>query len=151
LVLRAISKPSAAATLLAVVALAGCGESAQKKATAQVCSARSDISAQISKLEELPLSASSLTEAKTGFEAMSSDLTKIKGAQGNLAPARKQQVQAATESFESQLTVIVGNLATSFTSGDLEGALKGAKPQLKTALNKLAEEYRRVLGPITCS
>ena len=83
----------AAALLFSALALAGCGESAQEKAEAQVCCARADISKQITTLSDLTLSTTSPTTAKTSFEAISSDLTKISEAQQNLAPARKQELE----------------------------------------------------------
>jgi hypothetical protein len=152
LVFRRISKPLAAVVaLLGVLALAGCGESAQEKAMAQVCAARSDISKQITKLEGLTISSNTLTEAKTGFEAITKDLTKIASEQSALAPARKEQVQSATKTFEAELTSIALGLTSSLASGNIEAELKSAQPQLKSALSKLASDYRQALGPISCS
>jgi hypothetical protein len=151
-VFRLSSKsPAAAAVLIGVLALAGCGESAQEKAMAQVCSARGDISKQISKLAGLTISTHTVTEAKTGFEAIESDLTKIKDAQPKLASARKEQVMSATQSFEGELSGVALSVIASVGSGNLEAALKTAGPQLKSALSKLAGDYKQSLGPISCS
>src|SRR5580693_9244415 len=98
--LRNVRKVTAVvALLLAGLVLAGCGESSQEKAKAQVCSARSDIQKQVNKLSELTLSTSVLSQAKEGLDAIGSDLTKIKEAQPNLEPARKQQIETATHTF----------------------------------------------------
>ncbi len=80
--------PAIIALLLGALVLAGCGESSQEKAKAQVCKAKSDISKQVKMLSELTISTNLLTQAKDGLEAIASDLTTIKDAQPNLAPAR---------------------------------------------------------------
>ena len=140
-----------AALLLSTLVLSACGESSQEKAMAQVCRARSEISKQITKLEGLTISSSTLNEAKTSFEAIASDLTKIKNEQPKLASARKEQVQSATTTFESQINAIASALVSSLTSGNIEAELKKAQPQLKAAVNQLAADYKQALGPITCS
>lgn len=150
--LPVLSKPSAVAALLvSMLALSACGESAQEKALAQVCKARSDISAQITKLEALTLSTNTANEAKAGFEAISKDLTKIKDEQSALAPARREQVQKATDTFESQLSSIAAGLVSSLGSGSIEAQLKNAGPQLKSAFSMLTADYKQALGPISCS
>ena len=136
---------------VAALALAGCGESSEEKANKQVCSARSNISEQITKLQALTISTNTLTEAKDGFEAITKDLTKIKEAQPDLSPARKEQISSATQTFEAQLGSLAGGLATSLTSGNLTSALANAEPKLKAALTQLASDYKQALAPISCS
>ena len=58
-----------------------------------MCAARNEISKQITKLQGLTFSSSTVTEAKAGFEAIGKDLTKIKNEQSALASPRKEQVQ----------------------------------------------------------
>ena len=135
---------SAIAVLFSVLALAGCGESAQEKAQAQVCDARADISKQISTLSSLTLSTSSVTQAKTSLEAIASDLKKIKVAQANLDPARKEQVEAATNTFETQLSSIVSSFSSSLSLTNLE-------TQVKAAVTQLTNSYKQTLAPISCS
>jgi hypothetical protein len=132
------------ASLLGVLALAGCGESSQEKAKAQVCSAKSDISKQVTMLSELTISTNILTQAKDGLEAIGSDLTKIKEAQPNLEPARKQQVEAATHTFEAQVTSIISGFVTN-------PSLSNAEKQLKSSLTQYAKSFEKVLVPINCS
>jgi hypothetical protein len=132
------------ALLLAGLVLAGCGESSQEKAKAQVCSARSDIQKQVNKLSELTLSTSVLSQAKEGLDAIGSDLTKIKEAQPNLEPARRQQIETATHTFESQVTSIV----TGFVSNP---SLSNVEKQLKSSLTQYAKSFEKVLAPINCS
>jgi hypothetical protein len=151
-VFRTLVKPLAiAALLLSALALGACGESSQDKAKAEVCSARSDISKQIEKLQGLTLSTSLLTEAKSGVEAIGKDLTKIKDAQPKLQPARKEQVEAATKSFETTFSSISSGLATALASGNIEAELKSAGPQVKAALSQLVTSYKQALAPINCS
>jgi hypothetical protein len=143
--LRNVRKISAiVALLLAGLLLAGCGESSQEKAKAQVCSARSDIQKQVTTLSELTLSTSILSQAKDGLEAIANDLTKIKDAQTNLEPARKQQVEAATHTFESQVTSIVTGFVTN-------PSLSSVEKQLKSSLTQYAKSFEKVLAPINCS
>jgi hypothetical protein len=132
------------ASLLGVLALVGCGESSQEKAKAQVCSAKSDISKQVTMLSELTISTNILTQAKDGLEAIGSDLTKIKEAQPNLEPARKQQVEAATHTFEAQVTSIISGFVTN-------PSLSNAEKQLKSSLTQYAKSFEKVLVPINCS
>jgi Tfp pilus assembly protein PilP len=132
------------ALLLAGLVLAGCGESSQEKAKAQVCSARSDIQKQVNKLSELTLSTSVLSQAKEGLDAIGSDLTKIKEAQPNLEPARKQQIETATRTFESQVSSII----TGFVSNP---SLSNVEKQLKSSLTQYAKSFEKVLAPINCS
>ena len=134
----------AIASLLSVFVLASCGESSQEKAKAQVCQARSDISKEVKKLSELTLSTSILTEAKSGVEAIGKDLTKIKDAQPDLEPARKEQVQAATRTFESQINSILSELVSKPSLSKLEA-------QLKSSLTQLASSYEKALAPLNCS
>ncbi len=142
---RSPSQPLAVvALLLSVFVLVSCGESSQEKAKAQVCEARSDISKQVKTLSELTLSTNILTEAKTGLEAIGKDLTKIKDAQPNLEPARKEQVQAATHTFETQISSILSELVSKPSLSKLE-------TQLKSSLTQLATSYRKALTPLNCS
>jgi phospholipase/lecithinase/hemolysin len=133
-----------AALVSGALALTACGESAQEKAKAEVCSARANISKQVNTLTSLTAATISPTEVKTGVESIANDLTKIKNAQGKLAPARKEEVQSATHTFETQL----GSILTGITSNL---SLSNAETQFKSALTQLAESYKKTLAPINCS
>jgi uncharacterized protein YhaN len=132
------------ASLLGVLVLAGCGESSQEKAKAQVCSARSDIQKQVKTLSELTLSTSVLSQAKEGLDAIGSDLKKIKEAQPNLEPARRQQIETATHTLEGQVSSIV----TGFVSNP---SLSNVEKQLKSSLTQYAKSFEQALAPINCS
>lgn len=109
-----------------------------------MCEARSDISKQVKALSELTLSLNVLSEAKIGVEAIGKDLTKIKDAQPSLEPARKEQVQAATRTFEAQINSILSELTSKPSLSKLE-------TQLKSSLTQLASGYEKAIAPLNCS
>ena len=137
--------------LFVSVSLVACGESSQEKANKDVCSARTEISKQITKLQGLTPSSNAVDEAKSGLKVIGDELRKIKDAQHDLAPARKEQVEPATKTFESELKTIATSVAATIPSGGVESALKAAGPKLKSALSALADSYKHALGPINCS
>jgi hypothetical protein len=142
---RLLASPGAtAAVMLSALALGACGESAQEKAKAQVCGARTDISNRINTLTGLGLSTNLPSQVKTGVEAIANDITKIKNGQGNLEPARRQQVQTATHTFEARLNSILTGLTSNLS-------LSNAEAQFKTALSELATSYKQTLAPVNCS
>jgi Tfp pilus assembly protein PilP len=141
----ALRRPTAVAALaLSALAITACGESSQEKASAQVCDARADISKEVNTLTGLTITTASVTQVKTGVEAIVGDLKKIKDAQPNLAPARKEQVQSANDTFETEVTKIVSGLASNLS-------LSNAEAQLKSAVSQLAASYKKTLAPINCS
>jgi len=127
------------------IPLSGCGgESAQAKAEKTVCSARSDIKTRVATLKTLTPSIATVPQIKEEVSAIVDDVKKIQGAQGDLAPARKEQVTHATDTFERDVESVVSNLASSLS-------LSGASTQLETALRRLGSSYAQALEPITCS
>jgi hypothetical protein len=138
------------ALLLSAVALAACGESKQEKAKAEVCAARGEINKQVTKLQGLTLSTNVANEVKGSLEVIGKELEKIKNAQPDLEPARKEQVEAATKTFEQQLTTVASGVVSSLSTTSIESALSSAGPKLKSALNTLATDYKQALGPISC-
>lgn len=142
--------PLLGAVLLSAIAFAACGESSQDKAKAEVCAARSEISKQVTKLQGLTISSTALDEARSGLEAISKELKKIKDAQPKLSPARKEQVEAATKSFSEQLKTITAGVVAQVPSGSLSSALSSAEPKIKAALEKLGNAYKQALQPISC-
>ena len=139
------------AVLLSAATLAACGESAQEKATAQVCSSRSAISKEVQKLQGLTPSSSAADEAKKSLGTISDELKKMRDSQSDLAPARKEQVEAATSRFGADLKAIGVEVAASLPSGNVEAAVGAAKPKLKASSERLAADYRQALGPISCA
>lgn len=144
--LRSRSLIASTSVLLAALAipLAGCGESKEEKAQKSVCSAKSDINSRIATLKTITPSVATLPQIKTEVTAIADDLKKIDSARGDLEPARKQQVQQATQTFEQQLESVLSNLKSSFS-------LTNAASQLESALRQLEASYAQALKPIECS
>lgn len=130
--------------LTLAIPLTGCGESKQEQAKKSVCSAKSDINSRITTLKTIAPSVATLPQIKTEVTAIVDDLKRIKGAQGDLEPARKQKVEQATQTFEQQLKSVLSNLTSSFS-------LTNAGSQLEAALRQLATSYSQALAPIQCS
>lgn len=141
---RAFAGLGLTAGLALVLTLAGCGESSQEKAAKSVCAARSDIKQRISALEGLTPSIASLPQIKTEASAIAKDLEKIKDAQPDLEPSRRQKIEQATHTFEDQLKAVLSNLTTNLS-------LSGAATQLEAALKQLQSSYVHALEPIECS
>ena len=129
--------------LVVVVALSGCGESAEAKAKKQVCSARNDMAKQLDTLRSLTLSTTAAATAKSSLEAIRKDVGEIKSAQGQLGSARKQQVEASTHTFITKLDTIASELSSGLSASN-------ARAQVTTALSQLATDYAQTLGAINC-
>lgn len=151
--LEAVRKPAAiAALLLSALGLTACGESSEEKARAQVCSASSEISRQLTKLEGLPIDSSFPTEARTSLEAIDMSLAEVKKAAPNLEAARKAEVEVATKAFETEVaTITVSVASTAIKSGNTEAALRAAGPQIKTAEAHLTADYKKAFEALKCS
>jgi len=134
-----------------LVGVAACGESSSEKATKQVCSATSEITAQIKKLETLPISSSFPTEAKAGVEAIDKSITKIKEAAPNLPTASQEELNTADNAFKAEIAAITANVVSSSKSSSPEAALKSAEPQIKAALTTLSSDYKKAFEALKCS
>jgi hypothetical protein len=135
---------SLAALAVGLIAVAGCGESAQAKAKNQLCAARGDLVKQIITLSGLTLSSSSANTAKASFEAIGRDVTQIKAAQPKLGPPLKGQVEAAAHDFVAQVASIASGLTSKL-------APSKAGAQFKSALSQLSAAYNQTLASISCS
>lgn len=136
----------AVALLLAALGLAACGgggKSKQQKAQDQVCSARADISKQVTTLKGLSLSPASVSQISTGLQAIGTDITTIKNAQKDLSASRRKEVQDANQAFEGSIKSIASDLGGSLSLGD-------AKAQLSAALQQLATSYQQTFAKISC-
>jgi hypothetical protein len=137
--------PLAGALLALALAapLAGCGESKEEQAKKTVCSARSDIEARVNTLKSLTPSVATLPQIKTEASAIVEDVKQIAGAEKDLEPARRSEVEQATHSFEQQVSSALSNLTSSLS-------LTNAEAQLKAALSQLEKSYAQALAPIDC-
>ena len=157
-------KPLTGLTIFAcaAVALIGCGSSsddgssgtptatqkpasssAQDEAANQVCSARDDIQAQVKTLGSLSAGSATRADVTSALGAIQADLQKIKGAQPDLAPERKQQVQDAAAAFGTQLKDTVKQTVSGLTKTD-------AQTQAKNAAASLESAVKQSLEPIEC-
>jgi transketolase len=146
----------------AAVALIGCGSSsddgssatptptqkpasssAQDAAASQVCSARDDIQAQVKTLSSLSAGSATRADVTSALGAIQADLQKIKGAQPDLAPERKQQVQDAAAAFGTQLKETLKQTVSGLTKTD-------AQTQAKNAAASLQSAVKQSLEPIDC-
>ena len=128
---------------------AGCGDKGpskaakQQQAQATVCSARTDIEAQVTTLKGLTPNLASVPQIKTSVSAIIADLGKIKDAEPDLRPDAKQQVEDATQAFTDKAKAV----GTAAVSGGLSGDIAG---QLKPAIQQLEATYKEVFTPIAC-
>jgi hypothetical protein len=155
-------KPFTTRTVCACVALAlcGCGSSsdekptpsqaptqapasAQDQAASQVCAARADIQAQVETLTTLSAGSATKTDVTSALAAVGTNLQKIKDAQADLTPERKQQVQDATTAFGTQLQAIVRQAVSEGSTGDAKTQATNAAASLKSAVTES-------LQPIDC-
>ena len=95
-------------------------------------------------LQSLPLAPASLEKAKTGVKMISEDLKQINEAAKDLAPSRKQEIEAATQQFSKQASQALENFKQT-------GSLSGAEAQLRSALQGLQTAYKTSLEPVKCS
>jgi uncharacterized protein YjbJ (UPF0337 family) len=134
---------TAALAVLAVLVAAGCGESKQDKAMANVCSARDDISKQVDQLTSLTLGTATTSKVTDSLQAIRDDLGKIGDARGDLADDRRAEVSAANDQFAASVRKTLGELGTT-------ASLQDASSQLKTAFTDLESSYSNTFGKLDC-
>ena len=149
---QAFGKSTLVATIvIGALGLAACGESSSEKATKQVCSATSEITTQIKKLESLPINSSFPAEATKSVEAVGKSIKKIEEAAPNLPTAQKEEIDAADKTFEAEIATITKDVASASKSSNLEAALKTAAPQMKDSLAKVSASYKKAFEALKCS
>jgi hypothetical protein len=147
------------AGVAAALAVAGCGDSendsgaskpeatgtanAQDQAQTQVCSARASIQSQVETIKALPPTRASLPALASGAQAIRTDLQQIADAQPDLAPERRQQVEAARTTFRSDVEKIAKDAVASGLTGD-------AGATVSAAADQLAASSKSALSPIDC-
>jgi uncharacterized protein YhaN len=124
--------------------LAGCGESEEEKATAQVCSARDNIAKQVDELKGLTLTTATTSQVRENLQAIRGDLSTIAAARGNLSDEQRTDVEQAHDAFRS----VVGETAATVGRST---SVEDASAQLKAAFNELATSYQQTFGQIDCS
>ena len=117
--------------------------SAQDQAARQVCTARADIQTQVDTLTTLSAGSATKADVTSALDAIATDLQKIKDAQADLSPERKQQVQDATTAFGTQLKDIVRQTVAGLATTDAKTQAENAAASLKSAVTES-------LQPIDC-
>ncbi len=148
------TRPAAlvAVILLGAIGLAGCGESAEEKATASVCSSTKAIQAQISKLSDLSISSKAPEEIKAAAAVMKEEAAKIKESTANLPAASKAPVEAAQDTLKTELAALAAALVSTLkASGSAEAVLKQSEPEVKAAVAGLATSYKQAYESLKCS
>jgi hypothetical protein len=126
------------------VPLAGCGESKEAKAEKTVCAARAEIETKVTALKAITPSVATLPQYKTDLTAIAENLKKITTASKELAPSRRKTVEQATDTFETEVSAVASNLASSLS-------VSNAETELKKAVQQLATSYTQALAPLQCS
>ena len=125
------------------LAFAGCGQSDEEKAKADVCDARDDIQANVKELQNLTLGTATTDKVRSSLNAIKDDLQKIVDAQGDLSDSQKQQVDKANEAFTAKVKALAGDVGRSVSIED-------AAKQLESDFAELATTYQQSFAPIDC-
>jgi flagellar motility protein MotE (MotC chaperone) len=131
------------ALALAGLALAGCGQSKEEKATNAVCDARGEIQSSVNDLASLTAQTGTADQVQTDLTNIRDNLKKIDDNRADLADVRKAQVTTATQEFTAELNRIVDSLS-GLTPANAAQLVRNATTSLKNA-------YASALAPIDCS
>ena len=133
------------AVAAALAAAAGCGgsSSAADDAKKDACNAKSDIDAQVTKLQGLPASLSSLDTAKTALERIQSDLATIRDSVPDVTGDLQDQLKAANSAFSSQVSQVTQDVTSAQAATDAAGTLSAAGEHLST-------QYRQAFADVQC-
>jgi membrane-bound lytic murein transglycosylase B len=127
------------------IGIASCGgDSKEEKAQTAVCDARADIAKQVDKLKGMTASTVSTDAISQSLRAISSDVSKIRAAQGDLSDERRRQVQSANQEFTNQVRDIAQRIGNSKSVAD-------ARSALTSALQQLAGAYKETFARVDCS
>jgi hypothetical protein len=127
------------------LALGACGESEAEKAKAQVCKSKTEINKQVETLKNLPVSTSALETVSNSFQAILTELGKMREAAPKLESSLKNPVEQAQASFKSEVTKLT---AEAIKGGASSGNLQET---LKSSVEKLLTSYKTSIETIPCS
>jgi hypothetical protein len=135
----------ASLAVAAALAAAGCGGSgsAADDAKADACKAKTDIDAQVTKLQGLPASLTSLDTAKTALERIQSDLATIRDSVPDVTGDLQDQLKAANSAFSSQVSQVTQDITSAQAATDAAGTLSAAG-------RHLSEEYTQAFTDVQC-
>lgn len=131
--------------IAAALAAAGCGEggSSAEGARNDACKAKTDIDAQVAKLQGLPASLASVGTAKTALEQIQSDLATIKESIPDVTGDLKDQLREANSAFTSQVSQITQDVTSAQSASDAAGAISAAG-------RHLSAQYQQSFAAVKC-
>jgi Tfp pilus assembly protein PilP len=138
------TKATVLLVLAALLGAAGCGDSAQDQAMADVCAARDNITKQVDQLKALTPGTATTEKVSKGLQAIRDDLRKIGDARDQLSDDRRKEVQAANDEFAGAVRQTLKDVGTSVSAQE-------ASSQLKPAFAQLESSYKNSFGKIDCS
>ena len=112
--------------LLIAATAVGCGESDAEQAQNQVCETLADLNTQVNELATFTAATATTKDVQQQLDAIKTDLSDIKDAQGDLNEDRKQQVESANKEFSSQVQAVASDLGTSLSASGAEAKLQSA-------------------------
>ena len=133
------------AVAAALAAAGGCGggSSSADSAKKDACNAKTNIDAQVTKLQGLPASLSSLGTAKTALEQIQSDLSTIQESVPDLTGDLQDQLKAANSAFKSQVAQVTQDVTSAQAATDAAGTISDAGRQLSA-------QYRQAFAGVQC-
>lgn len=139
-----LSKASVALVLVALLLIAGCGDSQEDQAMADVCAARDDITKQVDELKNLTVTTATTDAVSEGLQAIRDDLSTIGDATAQLSDERRDEVETANDEFAAAVRETLRSVGTSVSVAD-------ASSQVKTAFSDLESTYRSTFGQLDCT
>jgi ribosomal 50S subunit-associated protein YjgA (DUF615 family) len=137
------AEPTATATETPTPEATETTSASEQKAMDTICSSRSDIKKEINKIQGLDASLGSVPTAKSSLDAISSDLQTIENARKDLSGDRRQELQSAQKTLESDVNDIQQDLVGSIAGGDLQ-------KELQSAGNRLESSFDKSLASVDC-
>jgi chromosome segregation ATPase len=138
----AVASFAIAAALSASAGCGGSGSSADDAKT-DACNAKTDIDAQVAKLQGLPASLSSLDTAKTALERIQADLTTIRDSVPDVTGDLQDQLKAANSAFSSQVSQVRQDITSAQAATDAADTLSAAGQHLST-------QYQQAFAGVKC-
>lgn len=129
------------ALLVVLVVFAGCGQSEEEKATAQICTARDGIAKQVDELQGLTITTATTSQVSDGLKAIRNDLSTISDARGQLSDESRDEIEKANDAFVASVRETAADVGRAIS-------LETASADVNAALQKLAASYRSTLGQI---
>jgi hypothetical protein len=129
------------ALLVVLVVFAGCGQSEEEKATAQICTARDGIAKQVDKLQGLTITTATTSQVGDGLKAIRNDLSTISDARGQLSGESRDEIEKANDAFVASVRETAADVGRAIS-------LETASADVSAAVQKLAASYRSTLGQI---